>query len=125
LDCGSAGIVPTQNSKEPLKFPAMHPVMSVYAAVTDGRGTVQITLRMVDVDEEKPPVFELKTDAVFPDPRAVVEMAFIASNIVLPEPGEYRLQLFAGSSPMIERRILAVQIGVEENGEQSEQQPDD
>ena len=99
--------------------------MSVYAAVTDGRGTVQITLRMVDVDEEKPPVFELKTDAVFPDPRAVVEMAFIASNIVLPEPGEYRLQLFAGASPMIERRILAVQIGVEENGEQSEQQPDD
>ena len=107
-----------------IKFPATHPAMSVYAAATDGRGTVPIVLRLVDVDEEREPVFELMTDAVFPDPRAVIEMAFITSNIVFPEPGEYRLQLLAGADPMMERRIVALQVGAEEN-DKSEQQPDD
>ena len=107
------------------KFPAMHPVISVYAAVTDGHGTVPITLRLIDVDEEDPPVFELKTDAVFPDPRAVIEMAFIASSVVIPSPGEFRLQLFAGPNPLIERRIIAIQLGGERHDESGEQQTND
>src|SRR5438128_5805721 len=37
------------------KFPATRPVIAVYAAVTDGRGQIPITLRLVDADEEDEP----------------------------------------------------------------------
>lgn len=33
------------------EFPATHPGMAVYAAITDGHGTVPIALRLVDADE--------------------------------------------------------------------------
>jgi hypothetical protein len=41
-------------------------------------------------------------------------MAFTQQRVVFPEPGEYRLQLFAADQPLVERRL---QIGVEHDGE--------
>jgi hypothetical protein len=90
-------------------FPAKHPLMCVFAAMTDGHGKVPIALRLTDVDEERLPIFELKGEAVFADPRAVVEIDFIAGNLVFPTPGEYRLQLRSGSNLIVERRILVLQ----------------
>lgn len=89
-------------------FPATHPAMAIYVALTDGRGRIPIKLRLVDVDEERQPIFELATDIEFQDPRTVMELAFYVGNIVFPSPGEYRLQLKGGDTPMMERRIVLI-----------------
>jgi hypothetical protein len=96
-------------------------MMSVYIAVTDGHGKVPLILRLVDVDEQQPPVFEAKNEVVFDDPRVVYEVDFCAINPVFPTAGEYRLQLLAGTDPIMERRILLARIGDQEHG--SENQP--
>src|SRR6058998_634248 len=58
------------------EFPARHASMAAYAAITDGRGTVSILFRLVDVDEEAEPLFEGTTEVEFRDPRAVIELQF-------------------------------------------------
>jgi hypothetical protein len=99
------------------EFPCTHPVLSVYAAITDGHGTVPIALRLVDVDDEEDPVFESSSEIAFPDPRTVVELAFGATNITFPHEGEYRLQLRSGSALLMERRILLAEAGRMDNEE--------
>ena len=85
--------------------------MCVYAVLTDGHGVVPVTVRMIDVDEEKQPVFEVKAEASFPDPTIVCEVCLGVQNVTLPDAGEYRLQLMAGPSLLMERRILVRRIG--------------
>ena len=49
------------------EFPVRLAMMSVYIAVTDGHGKTPLLLRLIDVDEERPPVFEMKGEGVFAD----------------------------------------------------------
>ena len=65
----------------------------------------------VDVDEERDPVFELKGEVQFDDPRIVAEIDFAAANVVIPGPGEYRLQLMSGANLLMERRIAVLKVG--------------
>src|SRR5438876_6706405 len=53
------------------QFPAVHPIMAVYVALTDGRGKVQIRLQIVDVNEERDPIFKGEAEAEFQDPRVI------------------------------------------------------
>lgn len=89
-------------------FPAMHPSFGLFIALTDGHGEVPIKLRLIDVDEEREPVFEIKGHANFSDPRAVIELSFQTPPIQFPAAGEYRLQLFGGvdDDPLMERRLM-------------------
>lgn len=89
-------------------FPAVHPTTAVFIALTDGHGEVPIKLRLIDVDEEREPVFEIKGRANFSDPRMVVELSLQTPPFQFPAPGEYRLQLFGGvdDDPLMERRIM-------------------
>ena len=92
-------------------FPTKHPLIAVYAAVTDAHGVVPITLRLVDMDESGPPLAELKVEPKVEDPRAVLELDFGLMNVVLPAPGEYRLQLKSLETLLMERRIVVMKIG--------------
>jgi hypothetical protein len=96
-------------------FPVIHPVMAVYVALTDGHGTVPINVRLIDVDEERPALFEVKFDAPWSDPRVVLELDFGVNNVTFPAPGEYRLQVRAGQNPLIERRIVVLMPGDKKN----------
>ncbi len=89
-------------------FPIVHPHITIYvAALLDGHGKIPIRLEMVDTDEECIPLFNFEGSVTFTDPRHVIEMCFQAGAISVPEPGEYRLKLFAGSQFIMERRIFA------------------
>lgn len=103
LGCFSTIIAP--------KFPARQPLLALYIAVTDGRGRVPITLKLVDVDEDAPPIFEAENVIEFTDPRVIMELDLHIANAVFPKPGEYRLQLLAGKEPILERRILVLGLG--------------
>jgi hypothetical protein len=87
-------------------FPLSHPILTVYAALTDGRGNMPIRLQLVDVNEAEEPLFVHDGEVAFADPRMVSEVVFIGQGIQFPHPGEYRLQLFANNEFMTERRIL-------------------
>ena len=89
-------------------FPATHPVLWVYVALTDGHGKNLISLRLVDADETLDPIFEMQQETEFKEPRVVLEMCFVVQNVVFPVAGEYRLQLHADGQHVIERRIVVM-----------------
>jgi hypothetical protein len=87
-------------------FPAMHPSFAVFAELTDGRGKVPIALRVIDADEQRPPIAEAQAEVDMSDPLAIGMLILYFNGIVFPEPGEYRVQLFTGSELLLERRLL-------------------
>jgi hypothetical protein len=107
---GKRTIIGTFSTIQARHFPAKHPILSVYAAFTDGRGKVPIRLVLVDANEENEPLFSAEAEIEFDDPRVVVELALVSNNVTFPTPGEYRLQLYSGSHPLLERRILLNQL---------------
>lgn len=88
-------------------FPIVHPHITINVALTDGRGHVPVLLEMVDADEERPPLIKFEGSVTFADPRHVIDMCFQTGVISIPEPGEYRLRLFAGGEFILERKIFA------------------
>lgn len=95
------------------EFPVVHRGMWVYMALTDGRGKVPIKFQIVDVDEEHEPLFKADIELEFSDPRMVFELALPVLGVRFPEPGEYRMQLYAGSEAeemIMERRIMALDL---------------
>jgi hypothetical protein len=88
------------------RFPLVHPILSVYISITDGRGKIPLRLELVDVDEQREPIFSMEEEVEFADPRMICEVNFQAAGIQFPESGEYRLKLFANNEFLIERRIV-------------------
>jgi hypothetical protein len=88
------------------RFPAVHPSMTIFAELTDGRGKVPLLLRVIDVDEDRTPVVEAQFEVDIPDPLAVQVVVWPLQGLTFPEPGEYRVQLFSGSEHLLERRLL-------------------
>lgn len=78
--------------------------LHVFLALTDGYGTVRLRLRCTraSTDEE---LFSAVQEVRFPDPLAVVEINMGFCGCEFPEPGEYRFQLYAGDTPLCERKF--------------------
>jgi hypothetical protein len=106
----------TYQALEAATFPFTHPSIVVYVVLTEGYGETSVRLRLTDVDESRPPIFELETVVTFSDPFVVLEVVFRETRVVFPEPGEYRLQLFGAGEPLLERRV---QVGPEQDPDPS------
>ena len=91
-------------------FPCFHPRMAVYLAITNGHGSTPLKMRLVDADEERPPVVEAELIVNFPDPIVVVESVGVLQNVVFPVPGDYRLELYAAGTPIMSRRLAVVPV---------------
>jgi len=89
-------------------FPAAHSSMTVFAEVTECRGKTPFLVRVIDVDERQEPVAVARTDLSIPDPLAITMLVLRLEEIVFPAPGEYRVQLFSGDTPLMERRLSLV-----------------
>lgn len=90
------------------KFPAVHPSLCVYVVVTDARGKVPFSLKLVDVEENKPPLFEGRFEAKVDDPKTVAEIVFNLEGLRFHGPGNYRFQLFAAGEFLMERRLEVI-----------------
>jgi hypothetical protein len=88
------------------QFPLRWPMMAVYCAVTECRGKVPVSIRIIDTNEERDPVAVSPGEIDLDDPLGVVEMVHMLGNLVFPEPGEYRVQLFADETLIVERRLV-------------------
>lgn len=103
---GKSTILGTFSAITGSDFPLTLPEIAVYVALTDGHGTINLKLQLVDVNEEHEPLNFAEGELDFDDPRSVAELAFHLTNITFPEPGEYRFQLYSASELLMERRIL-------------------
>src|SRR5437879_4941311 len=68
--------------------------IAVYFAVTEGQGILPVRIELIDVDEQRPSVFDVEAIFEFSNLRQVIEATFDFANLVFPAPGEYRLKLF-------------------------------
>ena len=97
-------------------FPAQLRKLCIYAALTEGRGKTDLTIRLVDADEPGEPIFSRNVEVGFETPLAVVELMYVRADLEIPEPGEYRLQLCAAGNPLCERRLIVAEIAGENRG---------
>ena len=89
-------------------FPLEHPRLVAYVALVNGRGEVRIRVRVIDVDEEREPVVSDEAAVVFPSPLTELEVVFEFTDLIFPEDGEYRVQLYAGECLLREKRVVLV-----------------
>ena len=87
-------------------YPATHPQLCVFVALTDGHGETDLTIRIVDSNDARAPIVEGKGKVVFKDPRAIANLALQFHGLTFPEPGEYRVQLYAGNELLREARLM-------------------
>ncbi len=86
-------------------FPATHPQLCVFVALTEGHGETDLVIRIVDSNDARPPIVEGKGKVIFKDPRAIANLALQFHGMVFPAPGEYRVQLYAGGTLLREARL--------------------
>ena len=91
-------------------FPAAHPQLCVFVALTDGHGQTEITIRIVDSNDARPPIVEGKGSVRFKDPRAIANLFLQFHGLTFPEPGEYRVQLYSDGLLLREARLELVQL---------------
>lgn len=84
--------------------------MFVYAEFTNGRGITLLTVRVIDVNEEREPVFAATVQVPMEGPLAESNLTMGLQNVVFPEAGEYRVQVLSGPVLLIERRLVVVPI---------------
>lgn len=91
-------------------YPMIHPFSAVHVALTDGRGQMDIRLRLIEANESHGVLWEGIYSVHFIDPRATWELDFHVHNVKFPAPGEYRFQLFAANQYLMERRLYLFHV---------------
>lgn len=110
---GKATILGTFSSLAAKSYPSVHPQLSIFLELTDGRGETDLVLKLCrvtadSIDGEE--VLRFEGAVNFKDPRAVQRLTFGIANLVFPLAGEYRFILETKAGMHIaERRIVAVQ----------------
>jgi hypothetical protein len=88
------------------KYPAQHPALFVFCQLTNGRGRIGIRFHIIDLGDDEKIIQRGTLEQEFKDVREVVNVVLRLSGLVFPHPGEYRVQIFAGTDFLGERRII-------------------
>ena len=91
-----------------MRFPVVHPQLSIYVALTDGRGKTPLTIRIVDADDSRPPLVQGTGVVQFKDPRMIANLVLQFHGLRFPEPGQYRVQLYCQDALLREARLALV-----------------
>ncbi len=102
------------------RFPVRSPSLCIFAEVTGGHGLTALTVRIVDVDEEREPVVKLDLDVNLEDPLAVTQFVFGMPRLIFPEPGDYRLQAVSGGTRLLEKRVILREAKPPETAQEEE-----
>lgn len=87
------------------RFPAVHPVLWIYANLTDARGQYAFEIRFVDVERNKvlgngtPPPIKI------PGPLQTTELSAQLRNVQLPGAGTYEFQLLTNDELIATKAI--------------------
>ncbi len=91
-------------------FPCLHPRMSIFVAVTNGRGVTSTQLQCVTEDHKDEVVFRLDGSITFPDPTHVVEMSFQMNNITFNKPGLHSIEFFCEGELILQSRFEVLKL---------------
>lgn len=105
------------------RFPTSHPQLSVFVALTDGHGKSELMIRIVDTNDERPPIVEGKGTVDFKNPRAIANLALQFHGLTFPEPGEYRVQIWSEGELLREARLELVKVEIRRQGPGKEPPP--
>ena len=94
------------------RFPAAHPQLCVYVMLSDGHGKTDFKLRIVDANDERPPIVEGRGVVDFKNPRAVANMRLQFHGLTFPQQGSYRVQLYSEDELLREARLDLVQVKI-------------
>ena len=89
------------------RFPAVHPILWIYANLTNARGRSAIQIRLIDVANNhvlgsgQPPPLDIK------GPLGTTEIAAQLRNVTLPQPGTYEFQLLVNDELIATKAIRA------------------
>jgi hypothetical protein len=106
------------------RFPATHPQLSVFVALTEGHTKTPIAIRIVDANEARKPLVEGNGTVQFKDPMAIANLALQFHGLVFPEPGQYRVQIWSRGALLREARLHLVQAQVPPQKQESPPEED-
>jgi hypothetical protein len=107
---GMPSVIDIVQTIDAQRYPARHPQIVFFCELTNGHGTTETKIRLVDAQEEEKVIFERAGAVRFEDVKQIVTLAVNLQGLVFPRPGEYRFQLLAGGSLLGERRILCRKV---------------
>jgi len=88
-------------------FPARHPMLAAYVALTNGQGDVRvgIVLRREDASPDEKPLFTAGTIVKFANPNVVVELIFNVLGLTFATPGQYVVEVRADEEYIFENKF--------------------
>lgn len=87
------------------RFPAVHPMLWIYANITEARGKYRIEIQLVDVDRNtvlgrgQPPEIDI------PGPLQTTEISAQLRNVALPGPGTYEFHLLVNDGLLATKAV--------------------
>jgi hypothetical protein len=108
-------LVATFNRIVARRFPCVRARMSIFVAVTNGKGTMNAQVRCVN-ESTNDAIFEAQGPLTFKDPNHVVEMNSQLNNVPFPKPGLHCIEFLCDDELVLHRRFDVVQF--EEKGKQ-------
>ena len=107
------------------KYPLRYGGIVFFCELTNGHGSTEAKIRLVNVQENDRVIFEQGGKIRFKDVKEVVTLAVNLHGIVFPQPGEYRFQLFGDEYLLGERRIVCRKIKLPSRGSDEKQSTDE
>ena len=98
-------LVSTFNQVSAPSFPCIHPRMTIFVSVTNGRGTTDAAIKCVNESEQGKTVFGMKGVIPFTDPNHVVEMSFQFNNVTFVKPGLHCIEFLCNGELILQSRF--------------------
>ncbi len=104
-------LVSTFNQVLAKSLPCVHPRMTIFVAVTNGRGTTEAEIRCVNESHGQIEVFGMKGSIPFADPNQVVEMSFRFNNVTFANPGLHCIEFLCDGDLVLQSRFNVGIVG--------------
>jgi len=92
------------------RFPAVHPVLWIYANLTDARGSYAFEIRLVDVERNNVLGKGTPPEIRIPGPLQTTELSAQLRNVALPGPGTYEFQLLTNGELIATKAIRVARV---------------
>jgi hypothetical protein len=103
-------LVSTFNQISAASFPCVHSRMTIFVAVTNGRGSTDAQIKCVNESDQDTIVFGMKGTIPFTDPNHVVEMSFQFNNVTFVKPGLHSIEFICDGELILQSRFKVTML---------------
>lgn len=103
-------LVSTFNQILAKSFPCTHPRMTIFVAVTNGRGSTDAQIKCVNETDQDTVVFGMTGSIPFADPNHVVEMSFRFNNVTFAKPGLHCIEFLCDGELILQSRFTVTRL---------------